>query len=112
MSKFIGIDLGTTSITAVLIGLSSADNLDRHPVLRQLSVDNQSLRNRPEQPTYSEWNLDQMINLANGIPTQEIAGISVTGQMHRMTLLDERHRPRSALLVGKISVEMKFIPTI
>jgi sugar (pentulose or hexulose) kinase len=106
MSKFIGIDLGTTSITAVLIDIGSVDDPDRHPVRRQLSVDNQSQRDRPEHPIYSEWDLDQMINsafglladLVDGMPTQEIAGIGVTGQVHGMALLDERHRPYSAFI--------------
>ena len=120
MSKFIGLDPGTTSITAVLINIGSVDDPDRHPVRRQLSVDNQSQRDRPEHPIYSEWDLDQMINLAfgllanlvDGMSTQEIAGIGVTGQVHGMVLLDERHRPYQLLLVGKTSVEMRSIPTI
>ena len=120
MSKFIGIDLGTISITAVLIDIGSVDDPDRHPVRRQLSVDNQSQRDRPEHPIYSEWDLDQMINsafglladLVDGMPTQEIAGIGVTEQAHGMRCLTSVIDRIQLLLVGKISVEMRSIPTI
>jgi len=100
MSKFVGIDLGTTTITAILIDLSIVDNLNHNRVLRQLSVNNESRIDIPNQPTYSEWDLDRMIDLAfdlliyltDGIPKREIQGIGVTGQMHGMALLSERHQ--------------------
>ena len=103
MSKFVGIDLGTTSISTVLIDLNMVDLPNRSPVLRQLSVNNDSQIDIAGQPNYSEWDLDRMIGLAlnllgditTGIPNREIKGIGVTGQMHGMVLLDKNYQPCS-----------------
>ena len=103
MSKFVGIDLGTTSISTVLIDLNMVDLPNHSPVLRQLSVNNDSQIDIAGQPNYSEWDLDRMIGLAlnllgditTGIPNREIKGIGVTGQMHGMVLLDKNYQPCS-----------------
>ncbi len=101
MSRYLGIDLGTTTIAAVVLDTDSAQVIARHstPNDSRLSDDEKS-------PGRSEWDIDCMVELslqvistvAAQIDVDALAGLGVTGQMHGMVLLDAAGEPISPFI--------------
>ena len=93
MGKYIGLDLGTTSISGLILDTESK------AVLSHRSVPNDSEITTSEDKVkgYSEWDIEQMIKLAYSVLSDladesnqmDINAIGVTGQMHGMVLLDQ-----------------------
>ena len=95
---YIGLDLGTTSITAILLETGTGDVLAKH------SVSNDTETTSPDQKAAgrSEWDIDGMISktifllklVAADAPDHgTIEGIGVTGQQHGMVLLGHEGTP-------------------
>ncbi|MBE1161924.1 xylulokinase [Dyella acidiphila] len=92
---FLGIDLGTSAVKAVLIDESGAVRaMAAHP----LPISNPQPRWSEQQP--DDWwqatqsSVEQLLEAAQaqGISPRQIAGIGLSGQMHGATVLDRDHR--------------------
>lgn len=101
MSRYLGIDLGTTTIAAVVLDTDSAQVIARH------STPNDSrLSGNEKPPGRSEWDIDRMVELSlqvistvtEHIEVNALAGLGVTGQMHGMVLLDAGAQPVSPFI--------------
>ncbi|MFL5220608.1 MAG: xylulokinase [Microvirga sp.] len=99
MTALLGIDLGTSSVKALLVG-------ERDNVLAEASASLAVSRPRPlwsEQDPDDWWRATEaaLDRLATSRPQMlaDVAGIGLSGQMLGVTLLDERDRPlRPAIL--------------
>ena len=98
MGQYIGVDLGTTSVTALLLDTASGD------VLARQTAPNDAETTTAEDHAMgrSEWDIERMIEITVGllgtlVKQAEIAlaveGIGVTGQQHGMVLLDRHGQP-------------------
>ena len=93
MARYIGLDLGTTSITALIL------DTERREILVKQGVDNDTQRAAPK--GRSEWDIDRMVGLSLELLSalaqtpegRSVAAIGVTGQMHGMALLDAQANP-------------------
>jgi len=92
MSYVVGVDVSTTGVKAIVIdehGDVVGSALTEHPwsTPRPLWV---------EQDPHDWWNGTcrsvQLVLEQTGIPSQEIVGVGLTGQMHGLTLLDKASR--------------------
>ena len=102
MGKYIGLDLGTTSISGLILDTESK------AILLHRNISNNSEITTPENKTkgYSEWDIEQMIKLAYNVLSDladesvrmDISAIGVTGQMHGMVLLGQDNRFCSPLI--------------
>ncbi len=101
MSRYLGIDLGTTTIAGVVLDTDSAQVIARH------SIPNDSrLSGDEKSPGRSEWDIDRMVELSlqvistvtEHIEVNALAGLGVTGQMHGMVLLDAASEPVSPFI--------------
>ena len=101
MSRYLGIDLGTTTIAGVVLDTDSSQVVARH------SISNDSRLPSDEQPPgHSEWDIDRMVELSlrvistvtAQIDVDALAGLGVTGQMHGMVLLDASGQPVSPFI--------------
>lgn len=99
MTYVIGIDLGTSAVKALLVnrhGEIAAESSRKLPLLQERSGWSEQ---RPE-----DWVRETLAALAelmrtSGVSAAEIEGISLSGQMHGLVLLDANHRPlRNAIL--------------
>lgn len=97
MADYIGIDLGTTSVTVLLLDTESGEMKLRETV----DNDTETTTLDDRQKGRSEWHADGMVdrvfqaikNLAARFPEkQHIEGIGVTGQQHGMVLIDKTGR--------------------
>ena len=99
MHYFLGIDVSTTASKAIVIDESGV-MMASHSVLHDsFSV--------PSQPLWSEqrpenwWSATSFAiqEVLKSVPAREIQGISLTGQMHGLVVLDENYQPlRPAIL--------------
>ena len=102
MAKYIGLDLGSTSVTGLIL------NTESKQVLAKQSVPNDTEITSPtdKRKGYSEWNMERMVQLAfhllstlvEGAGEKSVAGLGVTGQMHGMALLDRTWTPCSPFI--------------
>ena len=102
MGKYIGLDLGTTSISGLILDTESK------AVLLHRTISNNSEITTPEGKNkgYSEWDIEQMAKLAYNLLSDlakesvqmDISAIGVTGQMHGMVLLGQDSRPCSPFI--------------
>jgi xylulokinase len=97
VSRFLGIDVGTSGVKAVVLG-ADGNVVDQASAPLDVS--------RP-QPLWSEQDPDDWWRAADAAvralaargATADVAGIGLSGQMHGATLLDAEHRPvRPAIL--------------
>lgn len=104
MGQYIGVDLGTTSVTALLLDTASGDVLARQtaPNDAETTTADDHARGR------SEWDINRMIEITVGLLGTlmeqagmggAVEGIGVTGQQHGMVLLD-RHGEPSTPFIG------------
>jgi len=103
MSHYVGIDLGTTSITVLALDTKSREVLGHETIANDTEITSADDRLRGR----SEWDMDQMMSQvfkvlrrisdrnSNSWPLE---GIGVTGQQHGMVLLDERFRPQGPFI--------------
>ena len=102
MGKYLGLDLGTTSISGLILDTESK------AVLLHRSISNDAEITTPEDQVkgYSEWDIEQMTKLAYSVlldladesGQMDINAIGVTGQMHGMVLLDQNNRSCSPFI--------------
>lgn len=104
MPIVLGVDLGTTTITALALDTVTGRLLAVHTAANdgETTSPADKLRGR------SEWNASHMVSLAMdclrsvteqlGTQKTECAGIGITGQQHGMVLLDDRHTPLTPLI--------------
>lgn len=96
MGRYIGLDLGTTSITGLVLDTQSGETLARRTVANTTETTAPADRSVGR----SEWAIDRMIGLVYEVMEQltsegtgSIDGIGITGQQHGMTLLDAGENP-------------------
>ncbi len=102
MPDYLGVDIGTTSIVALVF------DTDTFRVRTVAHVDNASETTTPEDQARgsSEWDAERMLELsiqcmaeaANRAGGDGIAGIGVSGQMHGMVLLSDEGRAVSPFI--------------
>ena len=112
MGKYIGLDLGTTSISGLILDTESK------AVLSHRSVPNDSEITTSEDKVkgYSEWDIEQMIKLAYSVLSDladesnqmDINAIGVTGQMHGWCCLIRIMCLVHHLSAGRINVVTSF----
>lgn len=96
-----GIDLGTTTITALAIDAGSGEIVARGTAANTAQITSADDRTRGR----SEWDARQIATIALGclreiaaqLTGRQVAGIGLTGQQHGMLLLDADGRPVSPL---------------
>jgi len=98
MSRYLGVDVGTTTIAGVVLDTDSSQAVARY------STSNDSSFPGDEQAAgHSEWDIDRMVELAleaiaglaDQVEVESLTGIGITGQMHGMVLLDDDCYPVS-----------------
>ncbi len=100
MSKYLGIDLGTTTIVGLVLDTDSSQVVARHSVPNDSRLPSNGPSGR------SEWDIDRMVELALGVITalanqveaDSLTGVGVTGQMHGMVLVDADCHPVSPFI--------------
>ncbi|MDQ6421191.1 xylulokinase [Paenibacillus sp. LHD-117] len=97
MGYVIGIDLGTSAVKALLVGREGkvvAEASRSYPLYHEHSGWSEQ---RPED--WVEATFDALRELAESVDASTIEGISFSGQMHGLVLLDKEGRPvRNAIL--------------
>lgn len=104
MPLALGLDLGTTSITALALDISNGEIVARNTVANDAEVTKPADKARG----YSEWDAGQIISIALGClrslsaslgaRLEEVAGLGLTGQQHGVVLVDERATPVSPFI--------------
>lgn len=104
MPLSLGLDLGTTSITALALDTSNGEIVARNTVANNAEVTNQADKARG----WSEWDADRIASLALGCLRSlsaslaarlpEVAGLGLTGQQHGVVLVGERGTPVSPFI--------------
>ncbi len=100
MSVYLGLDLGTTSVSAVAVN-------SRGEILQQATRSHRAdLTGQPED--FAEQHPDRLLATARECLREitqgiggEIHSLGLTGQMHGMLLLDSRHLPLTPLLTWR-----------
>ncbi len=101
MGNYLAIDVGTTTIAAVVLDTDSTEVSASHSILND-----SKLPDDEKPPGRSEWDIDRMLELslqvistvATQIDVDTLAGLGVTGQMHGMVLLDAAGEPISSFI--------------
>jgi len=99
MGTYLGIDLGSTSLSAVVIDTQVGEIVAQEAVANEAEVTSSADRERGR----SEWDIGRMIEAAVGLirrlaEGRSIDAIGVTGQQHGMVLLGEGGMPQSAFI--------------
>jgi sedoheptulokinase len=94
MGAFLGIDLGSTTLSAVVVDTSARE------IAAQQTIPNEAEVTSPADCARgrSEWDIARMVEAAIGLIREVAAGrrldgLGVTGQQHGMVLLDAAHEP-------------------
>jgi len=104
MKYFIGLDIGTTNIGAVLINSDNGELICSVNVKNDSNVifqsDKKSLWAEQSPEIILKRVFDCLTDLKNrcSVPPREIGGIGITGQMHGMLLVDENKKPFTNLI--------------
>jgi sugar (pentulose or hexulose) kinase len=104
MPIVLGVDLGTTKITAVALDTRSGDTVACHSEPNRAETTSASDKARG----YAEWDARQIAEIGcgclRGVAEQicnrgdELAGVGITGQQHGVVLVDDRHTPLTPLI--------------
>ncbi len=102
MAKYIGLDLGTTSITGLLLDTESRDVLIKESVANETEITAPADKVKGR----SEWDIDRMVEhalrllstLVERSGDTSLSGLGVTGQMHGMVFLDTLWKPCSPFI--------------
>jgi sedoheptulokinase len=102
MAHYIGLDVGTTSITGLIL-----DTTSRQVLLKEsLPNDTETTAPADRAKGRSEWDIDGMVSLSLRLLSAlvekagdvSISGLGITGQMHGMVLLDATGQPCSPFI--------------
>lgn len=104
MSIVIGIDIGTTTLTALALDVAQGAVVAGETVANDAEITAPADKARGR----SEWNMERMVQRACqalsavstclGARVADVAGIGLTGQQHGVVLLGEDHRPVGPLI--------------
>jgi sugar (pentulose or hexulose) kinase len=104
MAIILGIDLGTTKITALALELRTGNILASAAALNQAEMTSPADKARG----YSEWDIRRIADIACGCLRQvadslggrekELLGIGITGQQHGVVVMDDRLAPLTPLV--------------
>ena len=95
MARYLGLDIGTTTLTALVLDAACGQVVAVRTVGNACEVTDAADRRRGR----SEWDAGGMIALAQEVIREVVAaggpveGLGVTGQMHGMLLVDRDERP-------------------
>jgi sugar (pentulose or hexulose) kinase len=95
LSNHIGLDVGTTTITAVVVDGQTGDVVSKATVPNDAETTSSEDKKRGR----SEWDADRVLDIVRTVLTEsnssghEVAAIGVTGQMHGTLLVDEQCEP-------------------
>ena len=95
MAQYLGLDIGTTTITALLLDTDAREVGTVRTVPNSCEITSSTDRGRGR----SEWNADAMVELCHRLIREtassgaSVAGIGVTGQMHGMLLVSAKGDP-------------------
>ncbi|MBT5873886.1 MAG: hypothetical protein HOH43_10725 [Candidatus Latescibacteria bacterium] len=96
MPHYIGIDVGTTSITALILDAESGCVI----ASKSVANDSETTPRTGKERGRSEWDVKSMavrstelLSSITEVSNTSISGIGVTGQQHGMVLLDDKHNP-------------------
>ena len=104
MSCYIGIDIGTSSVKAMLINENEIQNTVSKDYPIYLSNDNYAEQN-PED--WYRQSIAAMKELLRDVDRNEVKAIGFCGQMHGLVLLDEKGTRLFALLYFGTTAEVK-----
>lgn len=98
MTLSVGLDLGTTTVTALALDLATGRVAGRVTRPNACEV-------APGRPGRSEWDADAVVAVGAaclrelaGTAGRDVAGLCVTGQQHGVVLIDDAGRPLSPLV--------------
>ena len=89
--RFLGLDIGTTTITAVVVDVKSGEVV----TVQSAANDAEVTLGEDKKKGRSEWDAECMMQVAFGVMKQavdgvgHVDGVGVTGQMHGMLLVDD-----------------------
>ncbi|WP_274652930.1 xylulokinase [Paenibacillus humicola] len=115
MAYVIGIDLGTSAVKALLLdrsGAVAAEASRSYPLFHEHSGWSEQ---RPDDWVEGTIEALQELTRTSGIAAEEIEGISFSGQMHGLVLLDDKGNPvRNAILWNdtRTTAECRVIETV
>jgi sugar (pentulose or hexulose) kinase len=99
MPLSLGLDLGTTTITALALEVASGEIVGRNTAANDAEIASQEHKARG----WSEWDAAGIASIALralralsdslGTRTRDVAGLGLTGQQHGIVLLDDRFTP-------------------
>ena len=104
MPLSLGLDLGTTTITALALDVESGEIVGRHTVANDAEITGRERK----ASGWSEWDADRIASLALqalrtlaaalGPRVRGVAGIGLTGQQHGVVLTDDHVSPLGPLI--------------
>ena len=95
MGRFLGLDVGTTTLTGLVLDVDTGEVVAVRTVPNTCEVTSTDDRTQG----WSEWDAGRMAELAREVAAAAVAasgtvdGVGVTGQMHGMVLLSEESNP-------------------
>jgi xylulokinase len=99
MRYVIGVDLGTSSVKALLVGVDGSVKAETSREYKLYQEKSGWSEQEPEDWVRGTAEALQALVRESGVPPGEIEGLSFSGQMHGLVLLDEDNRPvRRAIL--------------
>jgi sugar (pentulose or hexulose) kinase len=99
MGTYLGIDLGSTTLSAVVIDVATGEMLTHDTIANEAEITSSPDRERGR----SEWDIERMLAAALGLIRRLCEGrcidaVGVTGQQHGMVLVNERGVPQSPFI--------------
>jgi len=99
MGTYLGIDLGSTTLSAVVIDVASSELLAHDTIANDAHTTSSADRERGR----SEWDMEKMVPAVLGLIRRLVEGrridaLGITGQQHGMVLLDEGGVPQSPFI--------------
>lgn len=98
--RFLGLDVGTTTVTAVVVDVETGAVV----TVQSAANDAEVTSNADKRKGRSEWQAERMMQVAYGVIKKAVAecggvdGVGVTGQMHGMVLVDAQHQAVGPLI--------------
>ncbi len=100
MPNYLGLDVGTTTVTAVVVDCQNGDVVGK----ATSANDSETTSAKEKQLGRSEWNVGRILDVVRDVlrdvtrTGSDIGAIGVTGQMHGMLLVDDEGRPEGPFI--------------
>ena len=98
MSLYIGLDIGTTNLGAVVVDVDTGALQAHATIANTAYLDTPPGRVELGLPGLERLLVCALSEVASQVPAGQVRGIGITGQMHGVALLDQQARPLAAAI--------------